>query len=427
VIERDEIFALAIFWFFASIIGYAVTSALWGILLACLIVTYPALFIIRYFKYSKKFGVYKLPPFACEIYDESGLLASFKAKDWVLDELPKDMVTEKELRIKKYNVDTGEFEPKNNVVALDFLAEYSKLVNEFLKQLIPNPSPNPEMSLDTLVKKIDKPELVEQYNKLTKEQKIDVAELARLLLAIKFGLTNPPKVYQIASLTQGVYIYWFAFAPPIEYATKRTKMKFRAWNVFYWVSGFPVVEMWGKEVTYGNKDLYHYIGKRELKVLMCMPLQDEMYRQEKFLNIKKYSLIASALGLYTEKVLEALPSLSYLHIVQAERDRYKELADIYKDGLDKATADLSSVSSDMMSAYALVSKAAGVVSRIPGVPKALEEELKSLVPSIAEKKSKIDTLKEKLSSLVYGPEAKPKPPTTVPTTEEEKREKEKSE
>ena len=428
MIERDELFTLAIFWFFASLIGFGATGALWGILLACLIVTYPALFIVRYFKFSKKFGVYKLPPFACEIYDEAGMLASFKAKDWVLDELPKDMITEKELRIKKYNVDTGEFEPKNNIIALDFLAEYSKLVNEFLKQIIPNPSPNPEMSLDTLVKKIDKPELIEQYSKLTKEQKIDVAELARLLLAIKFGLTNPPKVYQIASLTQGVYIYWFAFAPPIEYATKRTKMRFKAWNVLPWVSGFPVVEMWGKEVTYGNKDLYHYIGKRELKVLMCMPLQDEMYRQEKFLNIKKYSLIASALGLYTEKVLDALPSLSYLHIVQAERDRYKELADIYKEGLDKATADLSSVSSDMMSAYSLVSKAAGVVARIPGVPKALEEELKSLVPSIEEKKSKIDALKEKLSSLVYGPEAKPKPPTTVPaTTEEEKREKEKSE
>jgi len=428
MIERDELFTLAIFWFFASLIGFGTTGALWGILLACLIVTYPALFIVRYFKYSKKFGIYKLPHFACEIYDEAGMLASFKAKDWILDELPKDMVTEKALKIKKYNVDTGEFEPKNNEINLDFLNEYYKLVNEFLKQLIPNPTSNPETSLDTLVKKIDNPKLTEQYNKLTKSEKIDVAELARLLLAIHFGLTNPPKVYQIASLTQGIYIYWFAFAPPIEYATKRTKMRFKAWNVLPWVSGFPVVEMWGKEVTYGGKDLYHYIGKRELKVLMCMPLQDEMYRQEKFLNIKKYSLIASALGLYTEKVLDALPSLSFLHIVQAERDRYKEISDIYKQGLDQATASISSLSSDIMSALALVSRAAGLVSRIPGVPESLKEELKSLVPTITEKRSKIEALKEKLATLVYGPEAKPKPPSTVPAAEEEKeKEKEKAE
>jgi hypothetical protein len=355
------------------------------------------------------------------------MLASFKAKDWVLDELPKDLVTVKQLKIKVYNIEKGEFESENNVTNLDFLEKYYELIDEFLKQLIPNPSTNPDRSLDTLVKKIKRLELIEQYNKLTVEEKINVAELARLLLAIHFGLTNPPKVYAIASLTQGVYIYWFAHAPPIEYATKRTKMRFKAWNVVPWVSGFPVVEMWGKELKYGKEQVYQYIGKRELRVLMCMPLQDEKYRQEKFLNIKKYSLIADALGLYTEKVLEALPSLAYLRIVQAERDRYKELADIYKQALDNATADLSSVSSDMMSAYSLVSKAAGVVARIPGVPKALEEELKSLVPSIAENKSKIDVLKEKLSALVYGPEAKPKPPTTIPTTEEKEKEKEKTE
>jgi hypothetical protein len=423
--ERDEIATLAIFWFFASLIGFGITGALWGILLACLIVTYPALFIIRYFKFSKKFGVYKLPPFACEIYDEAGMLASFKAKDWVLDELPKDMVTEKRLRIKRYSVETGEFEPHNNEITLDFLEEYYKLVDEFLKQLIPNPTSNPETSLDTLVKKTGNLKLIEQYNKLTTEEKINVAELARLLLAIHFGLTHPPKVYQIASLTQGVYIYWFAFAPPTEYATKRTKMRFKAWNVLPWVSGFPVVEMWGKEVTYGGKTLYQYIGRRELKVLMCMPLQDEKYRQEKFLNIKKYSLIASALGLYTEKVLEALPSLAYLHVVQAERDRYKELSDIYRQGLDQATATISSVSSDIMTAYTLVARAAGVISKMPGAPESLKKELESFLPVIEEKKTRIEKAKEFLTSLIYG--EKPKPPTTVPPTEEKREEKEKAE
>jgi hypothetical protein len=422
--ERDEIFALAIFWFFASIIGYATTAALWGMLLACLIVTYPALFIVRYFKYSKKFGVYKLPPFACEIYDEAGLLASFKAKDWVLDELPKDLVTEKALKIKRYNVETGEF-MQNETITIDFLAEYYKLLDEFLKQLIPNPSSNPETSLDTLVKKTGNPTLIAQYSKLSETEKINVAELARLLLALHFGLTNPPKVYQIASLTQGVYIYWFAFAPPTEYATKRSKMRFNAWNVLPWVAGFPVVEMWGKEVTYGGKSLYHYIGKRELKVLMCMPLQDELYRKEKVLNIKKYSLIASALGLYTERVLEALPSLSYLHIVQAERDRYREIADIYKQGIDQATATISGLSSDIMTAYTLVARAAGIISKIPGVPESLRRELESFLPVIEEKKSKIEKLKESLTSLIYGPEAKappPKPPTAPEEKKEEKTE-----
>jgi hypothetical protein len=423
--ERDEITVLAVFWFFASLIGFGATGALWGIILACLIVTYPALFIIRYFKFSKKFGVYKLSPFACEIYDEAGMLASFKAKDWVLDELPKDLVTIKQLKIKVYNTEKGKFESENNVTNLDFLEKYYELIDEFLKQLIPNPSTNPDRSLDTLVKKIKRPELIEQYNKLTVEEKISVAELARLLLAIHFGLTNPPKVYAIASLTQGVYIYWFAHAPPIEYATKRTKMRFKAWNVVPWVSGFPVVEMWGKELKYGKEQVYQYIGKRELRVLMCMPLQDEKYRQEKFLNIKKYSLIADALGLYTEKVLEALPSLAYLHIVQAERDRYKELSDIYRQGLDQATATISSVSSDIMTAYSLVARAAGIISKMPGAPESLKKELESFLPVIEERKSRVEKAKEFLTSLIYG--EKPKPPTTVPITGEKKEEKEKTE
>jgi len=419
--ERDEWIGLFILWTFFGLIGYSLAGGeLWGLVFACLIVTFPGLVIIRYFKYNKKYGLYRLPPFACHIYDESGLLASFKGKDWTLDEAPKELVTEKTLRIKKYNVEEERFENQNQTIELNFLDEYYKLLDEFLKQFISNPGEG-EQSLDFLIKKTGNPTLIAQYQKLTAEEKINVAELARALLALRFGLATPPKVYPIASLTNGVYIYWFAFAPPNEYATYRTKQVFRKWNIVPWVSGFPVVEMWGKET---NELMM--IGGRQLRIILAMPLQDENYRKEKYLNIKKYSIIASALSVYTEKVLDALPTLAFLDLIQRERDRYKEEKEIYKQGLLQTTADIAAVSSTLVTALSMVSRAAGAISKLPEVPESIKKELERVVPLVSEEKSRLERIKERLTSLVTGEKPPTKPPTiSVPT--EEKKEEEKVE
>ncbi|MGP3705225.1 MAG: hypothetical protein ACKD6O_08055 [Candidatus Bathyarchaeota archaeon] len=425
--ERDEWQALIVCWIFSSIIGYLTTNALYGIVLACLIITFPVLLIIRYFKYSRKFGVLPLPPFACYIYDENGLLGGFKGKDWQLVENPTDLITEKKLRVKKYDKERGEFDDKNSILELDFEEEYNKLLNEFLKQFIPDPDPNDDLnntqSLGYLIRKSGRMELLEQYNRLSMEQKINIAEVMRTLLALHFNLIGTPKVYQIASLTNGIYIYWFALALPHEYSTYRTKLFFRKWNIIPWRSGFPVVEMWGKEVAH----FVQRIGNKELKVVLALPIQDEQYRKEKFFNIKKYSIFVDALGAYTKKILEAIPQLSAIELMKFEKEIAEEKAEIYRRGLDRAIASVTELSSLTMSALSLVSKASGIISKMPEVPESVKRELSTIIPEIEEKESRLKKLIEKTKGLILG-ETKPtevKPPSgaSVPTPSVEEEEK----
>lgn len=418
--EKNEWTLLIIFWFFSGLIGYIITQALYGIVLACLIVTYPTLFIYRVFKYSKKYGIYRLPPLACYIYDETGLVGSFKSKDWTLVEQPTELITEKQLRIKKYDLEERKFLEQNSIIELDYTQEYFRLLDSFLKQLIPDPSEqkNPQ-SLDYLLIKSGNRSLIEQYEKLSYEQKINVSELARTILAFRFIQPSLPKVYQIASMENKIYIYWFANALPHEYSTYRTRLRFTKWNIVPWISGFPVVEMWGKVI----EKYQQVIGNTAFTIIYALPLQDEQYRKERHLNIMKYGIYVDALGKYTENIMQAIPTIKAIELIKYDKEVAEKVAVMYKDALEKTLASMSELSTFISTVISLLVKASSIVSKTPEIPEPLKQELTSLIPEAKEKESRIEKLKESIRGLLLGKPEETKPPSGVqplPQTTEKK-------
>jgi len=416
--ELDEIIPLVIL---NTIFG-GVAIYVAGILVAiptCIVMSYITLLIIRFFKYSQRAGIYQISPFACHIFDDKGLLASFKGSDWWAVEEPVELTTTK-ATIKTIDETTGEMKDQNEMLDVNYQKVYEETLDLLLKTIIPDP-PNPnsgnttEVTLDDTVKNVKDHKLLEKYNNLGLEEKKFVAQIGRALLFKELG-ESFPKLYQVASLSNEVFIYWFAQGQPAEYFTYRSKQFFRKWKIIPWFRGFPVIEMWGAEI----REKREVVGK-VLRCLICMPIQDENVRREKTLNMKKYSIIASALTTYTTTILKALPYLAFFDLIKTERDRYKEESEVYKKGMMSIYADISSVSNLFFSAMSLLSKVGGAISAMPSVPKEITKELEELVPAMKAEATKFGKIKEAVTKLT-SEEAEKKeklsapPKTETPTT-----------
>lgn len=400
MLPRDEfiptLFVALVFGFIALLLGPLSSAIVVAIVFAII-----ALIIVRKIKYGKSYGIYQVSPFACDIFDERGwLLVSFKGTDWRMMEEPSELVTTK-AKIKKYDYDRERFGDENQIVEIDYLKEYKKVLDMFLEGIVPNPTkevvPNPNIAtLDTVIKNIRDDELWLKYKNLSYEQKMDIAKLMRSALAVELSSASPPKVYKIASLSNQVFIYWFAFGQPAEYYTSRSKRFFKKWrSPLFWIRGFPVVEMYGAEL----KEM-RMIENIQLRTLICMPIQDEKYRREKSLNIRRYGLLSSALATYTQTILEVLPYLAHFDLVAVERQKYKEEKEVYKQGITSIYADISSVSALWTSAMSLLSKVAGYVVTAPGIPEDIKRQFKELMPAITEEKGKIEKIAEKVKGYV---------------------------
>jgi len=416
--DTDELLPLI----FVNVVFDLIAYLSGGLLLAIitfLVVSYITLFIIRYFKYGRRIGKYKLAPFACYIFDDKGLLASFKGTDWEVIDEPTELISAK-VRYKEYDSKSKSFKKDEVETEIDYLKIYKNVLQKFLTRLIPDPA-NPgegysgELTLDDLIKNYREPELYNKYKQLSLEDKKKLVEFMRAALASQLGLEPLPKLYQIASLSNGVFIYWFANGQPAEYYTYPSKQLFKKWKIVPWIRGFPVVEMWGVEIK----------GKREirgklLRCLICMPIQDERYRKEKSLNIKRYTIIASALTNYTSKILDILPYIDSIELLRKERDKYKEEVEVYRQGIMQIYADIGVVANSWFSAMRLLSKVSGAVSTMPTIPKEIKDELQELLPKIEKGKSRFERIKAVLSKLKgkeeeEEEEVKPPPETVTPS------------
>lgn len=411
---------------FFTIVGFLV-GGLTGALITPILVGWLTYLIMMRFKYGKPYGIYKLAPFACKIYDEKGrLIGSFKGTDWTEVEEPIPLMTREKFEIRKYDVETKSFKESDEVIEVDYAQSFKNVLNFFLNEIIPPPEKNEsnpaqpatqsailKPTLETLIKQLGKDELKVKYKQMTYEEKVAIHELIKEIIATKLLMEYPPKVYKLASLSNGVFIYWFAQGEPAEYYSYMSKQSFKKWKTVPWRRGFPVVEMWGVEL----KEI-RIIHDIELKCLLCMPIQDERYKRLKSLLLQKYTIIASALATYTKEILDALPYMAFFNLIQTERDRYLEEKEVYKEGLIKIYADIGSLSSWFFTAISLLSQVSGAISANPEIPEKIKKQLSALIPSMEEKKTMIEKIGEKVRQLTAEKvETQPKPPETLPSLE----------
>jgi len=432
--EVARVFLLMLIWGF---IGFFLGGILGMILIGFLFTFFSHILICRII-YGKTYGAYKIGPFACHIFDSKGnVIASFKGDDWVVVEKPISLIHKQTLEIQKNLKTNPRASEETKKITIDYTKKLWEFLNIFTKRQIPDAEPIEQVSKDkknnnpSQLTKIDlkiedalrktgfDEKLLLSFRSLDNEKKKLFVKIARRILASMIISSEPLKVYKIASLSNGVFMYWIGHSEPPSYFTYKHKQYFRKWRSFLpWQKGMPVVEMWGSEL----RDVYDIEGV-ELRGLFCMPIQDERYRELKGLLIQSYEIIASALTSLTEDILPALPYISRIGLILTEREMFKQEKEIFKEGMISVHQELSEMYSMLNTAIKLATKVVGAEGVVvsPQTRKAIAD-LGVTMKEIEKKKGKIERIMDTVKGLTK--EETTTKPATLPTftTEQEKTE-----
>ena len=425
--KEEKLLAL-IFLIIYGLIGIYAFGIFFGILFALFFTWFTHIIICRVI-YGKTLGT-KLSPFATHIFDSKGnLIASFKGDDWYAIERPQPLTKKQEIKVKfeKSNPNTTVLfeeekkEVKEEKFTIDYFKKYLEFLDLYASKFIPEDLNKLNDFIEDTIRRVHEDvKLCKDFQSLNEATKLLFLKLVKSLLKSLLMTGEPLKIYKIVSLSNNVFIYWIAQGEPAEYYSYRTKQKFRKWRSWLpWQKGMNVVEMWGVEI-----DEIHEISGVELRTLMCLPIQDETYRELKNFTLQKYEVIAGSLARFTQEVMPMLPYFDELELKLAELKALKIERDTYKDGLQdlyKAVTEMSM----------LVSQAINLASKIAGnIPPSLSEETKKqlrdfgiIKGALEERKGKVERITEKISSLVKEEQPKIVPQEAqTPLIEKEKQE-----
>lgn len=394
----SEIFKVLFFAFIvSSILTLIIASTSFTIFLALFVFSsFIFLVISRYFFYTRPLGQYQLSPFA--LVTEFG---RWKITDPYAVEAPVHLHT-KPMKIKIFNKHTGELEQDNVKLELNFKTIWTELITKNIREIFPR------------IEELD-------FLKIENKEQKDIIRKAIIDYLVYFmSLDVEPKLYEIVSATNNLVIFWFGNSQPAEYGLYRTKQFYKKWNIVPAITlkGMPVVEAFGVVL----KDKITLEEDTDFDCLLCLPIFDEQYRKMRSLNLAKYERIADSLATMAQKFNQALPTLDYIELTEAEKDRALREKEVMRSGVMNAYTDVSTLSVLYTDLLSQVSTALGKPASSPEMPQETKQTLENIKKKAEEGKSRIDSLKEQVSKLTKEAEPKQSITPEKPTEGEHKSE-----
>lgn len=422
----EEKILILLFLFIYGLIGYA-TFRYIGAIVFSIVFTFITHVIVWRILYGGELG-FKLSPFACHVFDSNqNLIGSFKGDDWYAIEKPQSIMSKRVIKVIRKKGG----EEKEEIHVVDYFSKYLEFLDLYVKsRFVPvltedglkDDNPNSAVQM-TIEKKIEETlrrtygdlKLYFKFSNLKPETKELFIKLTISMFKSLLMTGEPLKIYRIISLSNGVFIYWIAHSEPAEYYIYKKKQYFRKWRSWLpWQKGMNVVEMWGVEL-----EEMHEVKGVPLRTLMCLPIQDESYREYKTFVLQKYEVIFSSLSKYIKDILPLLPYFEELELKLTELKSTQMQLDVLKEGIPELYKAVTEMSLLARKAISLASKFAESFPAVSEETKAQLKEFGILTKKIEEKRGIIERVTEKVQSLT---KEKPVPPIerreeVVPTEE----------
>jgi len=311
--ERREIVPV----FLITIMFTIISLLIWGILSAMVIALVTFLLsrvIVNRLIFGKKYGD-AITPFSCRILDSNmEVLAEFQQTDWQMPRKPTNLVEIEDATLKAITRNNPE-ELKGEKITINFSELYRESKDKFWKNLIPD-------NLTTIMTNLQGnfySDVKQFFGFLPPRGKEILAKTIRAVIEYQISPKDPPKIWEIASLSAGIHMFWVAQSEPSVYMSYRTGKKFNKWKAMPWYGGFPVVKMWGEpigghlgawtvEVTEGEM----------LPSIMCFPIEDEYIAKEKALNLARFGVVSDTFSTYAQNFMHMTPYITELKTMKTK-------------------------------------------------------------------------------------------------------------
>jgi hypothetical protein len=397
-----------------------VVSALaWGILSGMLVsfMSFIVIYIIvGKMIYGKRYGD-KVIPFATDIVDENmEPLARFKETDWQLLRKPSEVVEIEQAKVTEMIEKSKLEKKKEKEVIINYSLLYKESRDKFWRNLFPN-SPD----LDVIIANLSGDfyeDIKTFYDLLPTNGRNLLAKTIRAVVDNQISPKDPPKLWEISSLSAGVILDFFAQNEPAVYQSYRTSTKFKKWRVMPWFGGFPVVKMWG-----------HSIGLKTevegvlLNHLIAFPVEDEYLMKQRALNLAKFSIPAEALSLYAQNFMYLYPYVTDLESVKTQKTLLMVSWQKILNSLPEFEEIIGELSDRAFSAQRMVMQLSGLITEAEEIPEDIKAIAKRYKEQVEKEQKEVEktSLRSKLSlkALTKRPPEITAPPPTVPIEKSE--------
>jgi len=375
-----------------TILSFIILVMVWDLvstLIGTFIVFLFLYLIVHRLIYGKIIGD-KITAFACEIYDSNmELIARFQEKDWQRIKIPSTLVEMKDEIVENVIKESGVTIDKQ--IIINFAELHRQETDRHWKKMFPD---NLNLIINNLQGKLYN-DVKKFYDILPKRGKELLAKTIRSVVDYQISPKQPPKLWEIVSLSAGLHLYFIAQGEPADYADHRTAKKFKKWRALPFYGGFPVVRMWGSRTKFDK-----IIEGEVFPSIICRPIMDEAFLQERMLNLSKFAIAAAALTTYAENLQYLYPHMSDITALQT-RANMLEIAwqklMTKVSGFEEIVGELSEIA---FTSQAIAMELSGKIVDIEGLPKDIQELAKKSQKIIEEKAKTTKSLKEKITGLV---------------------------
>ena len=396
-----------------------VSTLAWGILSGMFVsfISFIVIYIIvGRLIYGKRYGD-KVIPFATDMVDENmEPLARFKETDWQLLRKPSEVVEIEHAKVSEMLSESKlEMKPGKNVI-INYSLLYKESRDKFWKNLFPN-SPG----LDVIIANLSGDfyeDIKTFYDLLPSNGRNLLAKTIRAVVDFQISPKDPPKLWEISSLSAGVVLDFFAQNEPAVYQSYRGSTKFRKWRVMPWFGGFPVVKMWGYKVGLKTE-----VEGVLLDHLVTFPTEDEYMMKQKALNLAKFSNSAEALSLYAQNFMYLYPYVTDLESMKTQKTLLLVSWQKILNSLPEFEEIIGELSDRAFSAQRMVMQLSGLITEAEEIPEDIKAIAKRYEEQVEKEQKEVEktSFRSKLSlkSLTKRPPEITVPPPTVPSEREE--------